>query len=109
MNPGELKQRLTFMQKDATDENGYPLPEPTEYAKAWGKLSTLKGDRFYEAARNNMEHNREFHIRYQKKLSDEERPIELVVYWRNKEHEIISIEDDDGLMETMTVVLRAVS
>lgn len=110
INPGELKQRLIF-QKPAggTDDEGFPITNPTEYTKAWGKLKTLRGDTFYAAAQRNMEHNRNFTIRYQKKLEDGERPNGLIVTWKGIDHDIESIENDDGLNVSMTVILRAVS
>ncbi|MGD6781328.1 phage head closure protein [Sutcliffiella horikoshii] len=110
MNPGEFKQRLRFMLPSGDkDADGFPVNEPTQYAKARGKLKTLKGDTFYAAAQNNMEHNRDFTIRYQSKLSDGIRPEGLKVVWREMEHDVVSIENDDGLNVTMSVVLKAVS
>jgi len=110
MNPGTLNQRLTFQQPaGGTDADGFPINQPTDYTQAWAKLKTLKGNSFYAAAQTNMEHNREFIIRYQRRLDDDVRPKGLTVMWRNIEHEIISIENDDGLNVTMTVVTKAVS
>lgn len=110
MNPGELKQRLIFEQPTGTtNENGFPIDEPTLYLKARAKLKTLKGNTFYTAATTNMEHNRAFTIRYRKELMDGNRPKGLLVAWRDIRHEIVSIENDDGLNITMTVFVRAVS
>lgn len=110
INPGELKQRLTFQQPDGSqDDDGFPIKGPTTYTKAWAKLKTLKGRTFYAAAQTGMEHNREFTIRYQKVLADETRPKGLIVVWKGIEHEITSIENDDGLNTSMTVVVKAVS
>ncbi|MYL41822.1 phage head closure protein [Virgibacillus salexigens] len=110
MNSGELRQRLIFQQPaGGTDEDGFPINEPILYSKAWGKLKTLKGNSFYAAAQSQMEHNRQFTIRYQRKLEDSQRPKGLIALWRDKEHEIESIEDDDGLRVSMTVILKAVS
>ena len=108
MNAGELNQRLMF-QTPKPKEGAYPVPGHDVYTKAWGKLKTLKGSTRFLAAQSQMEHNREFTIRYQSKLLDEVRPKELTVLWRNKEHEIESIEDIDGLRKEMLVVLKAVS
>lgn len=109
MNAGYLKQRLTFIINEGTDEQGYPIDEPIEYLKAWGSLKTLKGRTRFLAAQSQMEHNREFTIRYQKKLDDTNRPSNLKVKWKGKLHDIESIESDDGLNVTMTVVLKAVT
>jgi len=110
VNPGELKQRLIFQQPPGgTDSDGFPINEPTEYTRAWASLKTLKGSTFYAAAQTNMEHNRDFTIRYQRKLEDDVRPKGLIVVWKNIKHEIVSIENDDGLNVTMTVVCKAVS
>lgn len=110
MNPGDLKQLLTFQQPSGgKDADGFPIEQPTVYTKARAKLKTLKGDSFYAAAQNNMEHNRDFTIRYQRILMDGIRPEGLSVIWREVEHEVVSIEDDDGLKISMTVILRAVS
>lgn len=110
INPGDLKQRLTFLRPaGGKDDDGFPIDQPTEYTKAWGALKTLKGKSFYEAASTNMQHNREFTIRYQRKLADEVRPKGLIVMWKKIKHEIISIENDDGLNVSMTVVVQAVS
>lgn len=110
INPGDLKQRLTFLKPArGQDDDGFPIKKPTEYTKAWAKLKTLKGKTFYAAASTNMEHNREFIIRYQRKLEDDTRPKGLIVKWKNIDHEIVSIENDDGLNVSMTVVVKAVS
>lgn len=110
INPGDLKQRLTFkIPAGGKDEDGFPINDPVEYTKAWGGLKTLKGNTFYAAANTNREHNREFTIRYQSKLLDSERPHNLVAFWRDHEHSIESIEDDNGLRKTMTVRLKAIT
>lgn len=109
MNPGDLKQRLIFQQPDGgINENGFPIDGPVEYAKARAKLKTLKGRTFYAAASTNMEHNREFTIRYQRRLADDVRPKGLILVWKGINHEITSIENDDGLNVSMTVVAVAV-
>ncbi|WP_440894970.1 phage head closure protein [Amphibacillus sp. Q70] len=108
MNPGELDQRLVFTQPLKKNENGFPVPGSDTYTKAWGSLKTLKGRTFYEAASTNRAHNREFTIRYQKKLADGVRPKHVKVKWRGAEHEIESIENDDGQNVTMTVRCKAV-
>jgi SPP1 family predicted phage head-tail adaptor len=107
MNPGELKQRLIFQTLGGIDDEGFPTDEPVVYTKAWGKLKTYKGRTRILAAQAQMEHNREFTIRYQKKLDDNERPPGLVATWKGKEHDVDSIENDDGLNKTMTVILKA--
>ncbi len=110
MNPGQFRQRLEFKYvSEGTDEFGFPIEEEILYSKAWAKLKTLRGNTFFAAATVNMEHNREFVIRFQQKLTDEERPHNLKLYWKGKEHEIESIENDDGLNKTMTVIARAVT
>jgi len=110
MNPGDFKQRLTFqIPKGGKDEDGYPIIEPIEYAKAWGSLKTLKGKTRFIAAQSQMEHMREFTIRYQRKLEDGERPKQLELVWKGKPHKIESIENDDGLNVTMTVFCKAVT
>ncbi|MGN8647888.1 phage head closure protein [Gracilibacillus sp. HCP3S3_G5_1] len=109
MNAGEQRHRLIFKEMDAVDDDGYPIPDGKIYTKAWGSLKTLKGTTRFLAAQSQMEHNREFTIRYQKKLLDEVRPKKLIVYWRNQKHEIESIEDVDGLRKEMLVVLKAVT
>lgn len=110
MNPGDLKQRLSFMlPTPGVDKDGFPIGGKSLYTNAWAKLKTLKGRTFYAAASTNMEHNREFTIRYQRKLEDGFRPNGLIVVWKNIEHEIVSIENDNGLNVSMTVVTRAVN
>lgn len=110
MNPGGLRQRLIFQQPaGGTDEEGFRIKDPTVYTKARARLKTLKGKSYYAAAQHGNEHNRQFEIRYQKILMDGIRPKGLIVIWREIEHEIVSIENDDGLNKTMTVVVKAVS
>lgn len=109
MNSGEYRQRLIFKNPDeGTDEDGFPVSESRLYTKAWAKLKTLRGKAFYAAAQPQKENTREFTIRYQSKLLDTQRPKGLLVFWRGKEHTIESIEDDDGLRKTMTVIVRVV-
>ncbi|WP_231631587.1 phage head closure protein [Halolactibacillus sp. JCM 19043] len=110
INPGDLKQKLIFQQPaGGTNENGFPITQSVTYKTVWGALKTLRGNRFYTAAQNQMENNREFFIRYQKSLDETERPENLTVMWNQKEHEIVSIENDDGLNVSMTVVVKVVS
>ena len=110
MNSGDLRHRLIFqLPKEGYDDDGYPILEPTVYTKAWGKLKTLKGHTKFVAAQSQMQHHREFVIRYQKKLEDSERPKDLIFTWKGQKHEIESIENDDGLNKTMTVFARAVT
>lgn len=110
MNAGDLRQRLIFQQPDGgVDEDGFPIVGPTIYGKARARLKTLRGRTFIAAASTNMEHNREFTIRYQEKLMDGIRPKGILVIWKGIKHEITSIENDDGLNVSMTVVAVAVS
>lgn len=114
INPGDFNQRLIFqIPAGETDEEGYPIINPVEYTKAWASLKTLKGNTFYSAAQNNMQHIREFKIRYQRKLDDGFRPKRLQVNWKKNGkdiiHDIESIENEDGLNITMTVRCKAVT
>ncbi|WP_078428768.1 phage head closure protein [Alkalihalobacterium alkalinitrilicum] len=110
MNTKKAKQRIKFQRPAGSlDDDGFPIKQPTEYVTVWAELKTLKGRTFYAAAQNNMQHNREFKIRYNRKLDDRERPKGLIVIWKEVEHDIVSIENDDGLNKTMTVVVKAVS
>ena len=110
MNPGDLRQRLTFqIPAGGRDDDGYKITDPVEYTKAWGKLNTHKGRTRFIAAQSQMQHHREFIIRYQRKLDDGERPKKLELVWKGKRHKIESIENDDGLNETMTVYAEAVT
>ena len=109
MNPGDLRQRIIFFMDDVVDEDGYPIPGEAEYTKAWAELKTLTGRTFYEAAKSNLEHNREFRIRYQKKLEDTERPPNVKVKWKGITHDIESIENVDGLNKEMLVRCKAVT
>lgn len=107
INPGDFDQRLIFT-KPLKKENGFPVPGTDIYTKAWGSLKTLKGKTFYEAAQTNREHNRQFMIRYQSILMEGVRPKHIKVKWRGIEHEIESIENDDGQNFTMTINCRVV-
>lgn len=109
MNAGDLDQRLIFIVEEGLDEAGFSVPGPTEYCRAWGALKTITGHSFYAAAQSNMQHNREFTIRYQTKLADGIRPKNLYVMWRNMKHKIESIEDEDGQKVKMIVRCKAVS
>ncbi|MEK4871577.1 phage head closure protein [Niallia sp. FSL W8-1348] len=105
-----MKQKLIFqIPSGGTDEDGFPIDEPSTYTTAWGSLKTLKGSSFFSAARDNLQHNRVFTIRYQRRLMDDVRPSNLQVLWRGISHQIESIENDDGLNISMTVILKAVS
>src|SRR5690625_4302975 len=110
MNPGDFKQRLIFqIPAGGTNDEGYPILDPVEYTKAWGSLKTLKGNTRFIAAQSQMQHQREFTIRYQPKLEDHKRPKELELIWKGIKHEIESIENDDGLNIMMTVICKAVT
>ena len=110
MNPGDLDQKLVFQSPSGgTDDDGFPISEPSTYTTAWGSLKTLNGKSFYAAAQVNMQNNRVFTIRYQKSLMENVRPNNLQVLWRGISHDIESIENDDGKNDSMTVILKAVS
>lgn len=109
LNAGDLRQKLLFQYEgEGQDEDGYPSTVPIDYVSAKAKLRTLKGRTFYAAAQENMENSREFTIRYRKELDEKVRPEGLFALWKEKRHDIVSIENDDGLNATMTVLLRAV-
>lgn len=108
--PGEFRQRITFQQPaGGTDADGFPVNQPTIFLETWAKLKTLRGYPFYAAAQDNVEHNRVFTIKYRRELEDDIRPVGIKVLWKRIEHDIVSIENDNGLNETMTVIVRAVS
>lgn len=110
MNTRKARQRIAFKRPiGGTDKDGFREKNYENYLTVYAELKTLKGRTFYAAAQNNMEHNREFKIRYTPLLSDAERPKGLVVFWNEIEHQIVSIENDDGLNRFMTVVVKAVS
>lgn len=110
INPGEFRQKLLFqLPAGGKDDDGFPINEPVSYVTVRAKLKTLRGKTFYEAAKTNMRHNREFTFRYHSKLVDDVRPKHLEVMWKGTKHEIVSIENDDGLNITMTAYLRAVT
>ncbi|MBD7937138.1 phage head closure protein [Cytobacillus sp. Sa5YUA1] len=109
MNPGKFDQKLLFQTSDGIDDDGFPTDSPSTFTIAWAELKTLRGKTFYSAAQSNMAHNRMFTIRYQKRLMDGFRPHNLIVVWRGIQHDIVSIENDDGQNATMTVVVKAVS
>ncbi|MCR6111757.1 phage head closure protein [Bacillus sp. A301a_S52] len=110
MDPRKAKHRITFLTaNDATDGDGFNIHDPKPYVTVWAELRTLKGRTFYSAAQNNMQHNREFILRYHQALNERNRPRKLTLLWQGIEHEIESIEDDDGLRKTMTVVAKAVT
>lgn len=109
MNPGDLKQILIFQHPaGGVDDEGYPILNPIIYLKTRGKLITLRGTSRYIAAQSQMENNREFKVRYNKKLDESVRPNNLQVVWNGTVHDIVSIENDDGLNKTMTVICKAV-
>lgn len=110
MNPGALDQKLIFeIPRGDKDDDGFPILEPSTYTTAWGSLKTLKGSSFFSSGRDNLQNNRVFTIRYQRRLMGDVRPNGLKVMWRNISHDIESIENDDGKNFTMTVILKAVS
>lgn len=109
LNAGDLRQKLYFQyEKEGTDNEGFPSTVVIDYISSRAKLKTLKGRMFYEAAKENLQNSREFTVRYREKLDDENRPHNLYVMWKGKKHTIDSIENDDGLYETMTIYLKSV-
>ena len=109
LNAGDMRQTLIFQYEgEGQDEEGYPSTVAIDYISTKAKLRTLKGRTFYAAAQENMENSREFTIRYRKALDENSRPSGLFAVWNDKRHEIVSIENDDGLNATMTVFLKVV-
>lgn len=109
LNAGDLRQTLHFQyEEDGADDDGYPTTVTVDYLTSKAKLKTLKGRTFFEAAQHNLEHSREFTIRYRPQLDDDSRPHNLYVLWKGNKHTIHSIENDNGLSETMTIFLKLV-
>lgn len=101
----KMDQRITFLNPPGgVNENGYPIKVWTEHITVWASLKTLKGRSFYAAAGTNLENNRMFEIRYRANVDDKMR-----IKWRGVEHEIISLEDDDGQRKKIIVYCKAVN
>lgn len=108
MNQGRAKNRITFKTpSEGKDSDGFPIVDPVHYVTVFAELNTLKGRSFYAAAAEQKEFNREFSIRYQKKLDEKNRPENLIMFWNGLQHDFI-LENDDGLNVTMTVFAKAV-
>src|SRR5690625_1902097 len=105
MNPAKLDQRITFLNPPGgVSDSGFISDEWTEHKTIWAALKTLKGRSFYAAANTNLENNRMFEIRYREDINDRMR-----IRWRGVDHDIISLEDDNGQKRTMTIYCKAVN
>jgi SPP1 family predicted phage head-tail adaptor len=104
MNPGKLRQRITFLKPPGEqNNNGFPTTEWTPYVTVWAAERTLKGRFYYEAASTHKEHNKEFTIRFRNDLSKNMR-----VQYRGQDYEIEDIINVDGLNKFMTVIVKEV-
>lgn len=107
MNPAKLRHRITFVKPPpdgATDADGFPITDWTPVVSVWASLVTPKGRTFYQAAAVQMERNREFTCRYRDDVDDRMR-----VRFKNVDYEIVSLNNDDGLNKTLTVICQEVS
>lgn len=99
-----MRHRITFLVEGGKNERGFRTNEWIKHDTVWAALKTLKGRAFYEAAKTNMQHNREFTIRYRQDIHGDMR-----ILWNGQIHEITSIDNDDGLNHTMTIFARVVN
>jgi SPP1 family predicted phage head-tail adaptor len=111
LNPGRYDQRVSFTETGyVEDGDGFSEEKEVEFAKAWAELKTLRDRSFYAAAQANSENNLQFGIRYRKDIAKrDEQGKRMGLRWRGKDHEIISLVDDDGQRKTMTVVVKALN
>lgn len=112
MNSGLFRHRITFQKydPDATNENGFPLPEEQRYAdvkSVWAMIKTLS-DRgssyeFYEAATTHAKNTNSFVIRYTDGINNDMR-----IKYKSRYFEILSGINDNEMNKTLTIVAREV-
>lgn len=104
MNPGKLRQRITFLKPPGEQDNdGFPTTEWTPFVTVWAAERTLKGRVYYEAASIQKQFNKEFTIRFRQDVNKRMR-----VRYREKDYEIEDLINVDGLNKFMTVIVKEV-
>lgn len=112
MNSGLFRHYITFQQYDpeATNENGFPLPEDQRYVdvkSVWAMIKTLS-DRgssyeFYEASTTHAKNTCSFVVRFTAGIDSDMR-----IKYKNRYFEILSDINDNEADKTLTIVGREI-
>ncbi|HLV41991.1 MAG TPA: phage head closure protein [Brumimicrobium sp.] len=104
LNNGDLRHRITFYKPSGEiGEDGWPSTEPIEYDTVWGKVQTQRGTRIFNSDATQWQDKIVVTIRYRDDIVDGM----LLSIDGGKLHEMISPPiNDDGLNETLTLIVR---
>lgn len=98
MNPGKLRDRITFQKKVEPDGPFQPLDEYEDYISLWSEARFLRGRNFYAARAANIKTDVEFVIRYREDLEETMR-----VVYKGKNYEIEGITPLDNQNSFMII------
>lgn len=90
MNPGRLKDRITFQKKVDPEGPIVSLDEYEDYTSVWAESRWLRGKNFYAARAANVKTDVEFIIRRREDL-DEKMRIKLTEFGKERYFEIEGI------------------
>ena len=98
MNPGRMRDRITFQKKAEQSGPFPPLDKYEDHIKIWAEVRFLKGRNFYAAKAANVKTDVEFIIRYCKGLDETMRVVH-----KGKNYEIEGIVPMDNNSGYMTI------
>lgn len=107
MNTGEFRHKITFQKPpdpDATNENGFPLTEYTDYISVFAANKTVSGREYHAAAATQNERTVRWIIRYRNDLTEDMR----ITFEGKRIFEIEAILPDNEMKRTLTVVCKEV-
>lgn len=70
MNPGRLRERITFQAKVESTGPFQPLDDYEDYTSVWAESRFLRGKNFYAARAANVKTDVEFIIRYRTNIDE---------------------------------------
>jgi SPP1 family predicted phage head-tail adaptor len=111
MNAGRFNKRITFQKynSDATNENGFPLPEEQRYEDVktvWAMIKTIKGTEFQQANTTKAETTSRFIIRYS---AGKDLNSDMRIVYRGRKYQIVSpLINDDERNITFTIIAKEV-
>lgn len=105
MNPGDLRHRISVLQKQTTtDPDGYPTETWEPFFSAWAQVEPIAGREYFQAAAVQAQHQVRFTMRYRKDITPDMR-----LRYNGQEYEIKAVLDLEGQHKWLQIMGEAVS
>jgi len=105
LNAAELNKKIKLRSKtgDTVDSDGYNIPGEIVEIPVWAKIKTLQSKEYFDAKAVQSENTTVFVIRYRKDMNED-----MVILFKDRQFEIISLINDDEKNITYTIIGREV-